>query len=201
MDPQYASTTQNQFDFLNQQPVNQKKPLMTGGNQKQRMLVFGVFVLVVLLLVVVAVVVFRNLTKKDYSAYKDLVGQQTEIVRIASAGTAKARDTSVKNYAATIASVTQSEKNDTLTFAKKVGVSINEKELDSAKDASNDKALAAAESSNQYDQKLVDLLNSLIVTYQKDIQAVAGNVTTKSEKAVVVKLQANAKVIANTKAQ
>ena len=99
-----------------------------------------------------------------------------------------------------MSAVTVTEKNDTLTFAKKVGVKFNEKELEAAKDANNDKILSAAETNNQYDQKLVEVLQTLITTYQKDIQSVAAKVTTKAEKTVVAKLQSNAKIIANAPA-
>lgn len=202
MDPQYAPTPpQNQFDFLNAQPAKQKKSFLSSNNPKQKMLISVLFVLAVLIIAIIAVVVFRSLTKKDYSVYKSLVTQQNEIVRIAAVGVTKARDTSVKNYAATIGAVTLTEKNDTLAFARKAGVKINDKDLEAAKDAANDKALATAETNNQYDQKLVELLNSLVIAYQKDIQSAATGVTTKSEKAVVVKLQNNAKIIANAPAK
>lgn len=201
MDPQYAPTPpQNQFDFLNAQPTSPKKPFLSAQNPKQKILISALFVLAVLIISVVVLIVFRSLTKKDYSAYKSLVNQQNEIVRIANLGTSKVRDASVKNYAATISAVTVTEKNDTLTFAKKVGVKFNEKELEAAKDANNDKILSAAETNNQYDQKLVEVLQTLITKYQKDIQSVAAKVTTKAEKTVVAKLQSNAKIIANAPA-
>ena len=198
MDPQYVpSAPQNNYDFLSEQPGNTKKPFLGSGNPKRKMLLSVLFIMGVLLIAVVVLVIFRSLTKKDYSVYKSLVIQQNEIVRIAGLGVTKARDSSVKNYSSTIYSVTLSEKNSTTAFVTKAGVKINEKELGLSKDADNDKLLAAAGSSNQYDQKLFELLNTLVSNYQKDIKAAASNVTTKSEKTIVVTLQNNANIIAN----
>ncbi len=197
MDPQYAPTPpQNNYDFLNTQP-NAKKPFGGGRNPKQNLLVSVIFIVVVLVVLVIAFIVFRSLTKKDYSVYKSLVTQQTEIARIAGMGIAKARDSSVKSYAATIYSVTQSEKNDTLAFAKLAGLKISDKELATSAGTNNDSQLTAAEASNQYDQKLTDILDKLIIAYQKDVQTLTAGANSKSEKAIVVKLQNNAKVIAN----
>jgi len=198
MDPSYQPPAQqNPYDFLNNQPSNQRRQLFTSNNPKQKMLVSILFVAGVIFLLVVVLVVFRSLTKKDYSVYNTMLKKQTEIIRLANTGSTKARDSSVKNYTATIYQVTTSEKTSTLAFVKKNGVKVNEKALDAAKDANNDKALTAAESANQYDQKLSELLNSLIISYQKDIQASAQKVSTKSEKTLVTTLQNNAKIIAN----
>ena len=198
MDPNYMpQPQQNPYDFLNAQPTQQKRPLLGGNNPKQRMLISVLFVLGVLFAVIIAIVVFRSVTAKDYSVYKDLVLKQTEIIRIADQGAVKARDANTKNYAATIKSVTQSEKNETLAFVGKVGLKINDKQLALAKDTDNDKTLSNAESSNQYDQAFTTLLNELIVDYQKNISAAADGVSTKTEKAIVTALQYNATVIAN----
>lgn len=202
MDPQYApQAPQNQYDFLNSPQTGPKKPFMTGGNPKQKVLLSVIFIVVVVVILIIAFAVFRSLTAKDYSAYKSLINKQTEIIRIADAGISKARDTSVKNYVSTVGAVTESEKSDTLAFAKIAGVNINEKQLAAAKDADNDKLLADAEKNNQYDQKLVELLNKLVISYQKDVKSAATAATGKKEKALVIKLQNNALVIANTPAK
>ena len=192
---------QNQYDFLNVQPTRQKNPLFGGNNPKQRMLISILFVLGVLFAVIIAIVVFRSLTAKDYTSYKNLVLKQTEIIRIAELGSSQARDVTTKNYAATIKSVTQSEKNDTLAFASKVGLTIQDKQLAISKDEANDKTLAAAESSNQFDQTFTTLINKLVADYHSEIKIAASGVDTKTEKAVVTTLQNNAAVIINSPKQ
>ncbi|NBU34115.1 hypothetical protein EB118_03830 [bacterium] len=198
MDPQQNLPLQpNQYDFLNSQPAKNKSPF-SGGSQKQKTLIFILFLLFVTTVIVTALVVFRQITKKDYSLYKQLLQQQTEIIRIADAGTTKAKDISVKNYSATLATVTKSEKNDTLAYLNLANVKINTKILDATKDANNDKLLSSAEANNQYDAKLTELLNSLVSAYQKDINSASVSSASKTEKALVIKLQNNAKILVGT---
>ena len=192
---------QNQYDYILNSQTPNKKPMAfgTGGGQKQRILVSVIFVVVVLLIVVVGFTVFQAATKKDYSTYKTALEQQTEIVRIAELGANKARTVSVKNYASSIKLITASEKADTASFLKSVNVKVDEKVLALKKDESNDKLLATAEQTNQYDEKLITLLNGLVVAYQKNIKSLPA-ATTKAEKALVQTLQNNAKVLTNAPA-
>lgn len=189
---------QNQFDYILNAPTPKKTPLAfgTGGNQKQRILVSIIFVVVVLIIVLVGFVIFRSVTKKDYTSYKSAVDQQTEIIRIADLGSTKARTASVKNYASSVRLITTSEKSETVSFLKNSGLKIDEKALALKKDGNNDTLLASAEQANQYDEKLVAILNGLVVTYQKNIKSLPA-ATTKSEKALATTLQNNAKVLAN----
>lgn len=189
---------QNQYDYILNSPTPKKPSVMNmGGGQKSRKLVSIIFVLVVVTAALVGFAIFRSATKKDYSTYKALLNSQTEIVRIADLGVSKARRAAIKNYVASIKSVTTSEKNDTLAYLKTSNVNVDEKALALKKDADNDKALATAEQANQYDEKLTSILNTLIIAYQKDIKSLGGSITTKSERTLVTTLQNNAKVIAN----
>jgi hypothetical protein len=200
MDPnQYPQQAppQNQFDYiLNSTPQGRKGGFIGGGNQKQKILLSVIFVLVVLVIIVVGFSVFKSLTKKDYSAYKTAIEQQTEIIRIADQGVAKARTQSVKNYASTIRSVTTSEKADTASFLKSSKIKVDEKALAAKKDANTDKQLTTAEQANQYDEKLVAILNGLVAEYQKGLKTFP-TATTKSEKALVAKLLYDAKILVN----
>ncbi len=192
---------QNQYDYILNSQTPTKKPMAfgTGGGQKQRILVSVIFIVVVLIVVMIGFAVFQSATKKDYSGYKTALEQQTEIIRIADLGATKARTASVKNYASSVKSITSSEKADTASFLKSASVKVDEKVLAQKKDESNDKLLATAEQANQYDEKLISILNGLVVAYQKNIKSLPA-ATTKSEKALVTTLQNNAKVLANTPA-
>jgi len=189
---------QNQYDYiLNSQSTNKRPAAFgTGGGQKQRILVSIIFIVVVLIIVIVGFAVFQSATKKDYSGYKTALEQQTEIIRIADLGAAKARTASVKNYASSVKSITSSEKTDTAAFLKGASVKIDEKAIALKRDASNDKLLETAEQAKQYDEKLISILNGLVITYQKNTKTLP-TPTTKAEKALVTTLQNNAKVLAN----
>lgn len=208
MDPnQYPQTSQDpqqstpgRFDYILNAEAPKKAKLFgsgNGGNQKQRTLISVIFVLAVVSVAIIGFGVFSSLTKKDYSAYKTLLEKQTEIIRIADLGSVKSRTVSVKNYVASIKSVTVSEKNDTAAFLKAAHVKIDEKALAAKSDANNDKALTTAEHANQYDEKLAEIINTLIIDYQKDIASLGNSVSTKTERALVTTLQTNAKVLAN----
>ena len=170
---------------------------MGGGGPKDRKLISVVFVLVVIVLVVIAYSVFQNLTGKNYSSYLSLVAKQTELARIADIGANKARTGSVKNYAATIRAISQSEKAETIAFLKKKNQKITEKALLASKDTATDKSLALAEQTSNYDEKFISTINSLVLEYQKSVKSLPTTGLTKSEKKLVLDLQTDAKVIAN----
>ncbi len=206
MDPnQYPQTPQpqpqqtpGQFDYiLNAQAPKKASAFGGGGGQKQKILMSIIFVVVILMVAVIGFSLFTSATKKDYGTYRTLLEKQTEIIRITDLGSTKARTVSVKNYTVSIKSVTASEKNDTAAFLKSAGVKIDEKSLAAKKDGNNDKALATAEQANQYDEKLIAIINTLVIDYQKDIKLLGSNVSTKTERALVTTLQNNAKVLAN----
>ncbi len=201
MDPNQIPQNTGQYDYILNAPTPKKANFFSGGKnggKKQTILYSIIFVLVIVTIFVVVLSVFISANKKDYTLYKKILDEQTEIIRITDLGYAKARSASIKNYATSIKSITTSEKTDTLAYLKGAGIKIDEKVLASKKDTNNDKTLTAAEQANQYDEKLTLVLNTLVISYQKDIKTLGTDVSTKTERALISTLQANAKVIANT---
>ena len=199
MVPNAQQQAPNNYDYLFAKPAPQK-PFMGGRSSKNKTLLSVVFVVVMLLLVVIGFSVFGALTKKDYSTYKKLIDQQTEIIRIIDSGLTKARGTTAKNYTSTLRTTTQTEKNDTIAFLKTVGSKIDDKKLAGVKNAANDKVIADAQATSDFDERYVALVNKLIIEYQKTITSSVNAATTKAEKALVLVLQSNANIVANVKA-
>lgn len=190
--------TPNPYDFLNA-PSGPKRTLFGTGGPKNKVLISVVFVLVVLLLVVVGFSFITSLGKKDYSAYNTLLKTQYELVRITELGTNKARTAEVRQFAATVQYATITEREAVVTLLTKAEQEVLVKQLAQAKDAANDKALATAEQANRYDEEVLKIMNSLLTSYYKQIKEIAPSASTKSEKALVTQLQANAKVVSDAR--
>jgi hypothetical protein len=199
MGPQNTQTpTPNPYDFLNA-PTGPKRTLFGTGGPKNKVLVSVVFVLVVLLLVVIGFSFISSLGKKDYSAYNTLLKTQYELVRITELGTDKARTAEVRQFAATVQYTTITERDAVVTLLTKANQEVLVKQLAQGKDTTNDKALAAAEQANRYDEEVLKIMNTLLSSYYKQIKDVALSASTKSEKALVAQLQTNAKVVSDSR--
>ena len=190
--------TPNPYDFLNA-PTGPKRTLFGSGGPKNKVLVSVVFVLVVLLLVVVGFSFITSLGKKDYSAYNTLLKTQYELVRITELGTNKARTAEVRQFAATVQYATITERDAVVTLLTNAEQEVLVKQLAQNKDAANDKALAAAEQANRYDEEVLKIMNTLLSGYYKQIKDIAPSASTKSEKALVTQLQTNAKVVSDSR--
>jgi hypothetical protein len=188
------------YDFLNASPAP-KRGILGGGGPKNKLLVSVIFVTAVLTFVVIGIAVFSALTSKDYTAYTNMLKTQYEIVRVTDLGLASARTPEAKNFVATIHYVTETQKASTLETLKKAGIKVNDKQLALAKDAANDKALDTAEQANRYDEKLTELVNQLLVTYQKQAKEASALATTSSEKALFESIQKNLNTIGGTLAK
>lgn len=188
----------NQYDFLNQSP-QRKSTFLGGGGPKNKTLVSVIFVAVVLLVVGIAISVFNSLGKKDYTPYLTLAKTQTELIRITDLGQKNAKQAETRQYAATIFSNITTEKTATVTTLGKF-IKLEEKILIAAEDEDNDKALESAQQSNRYDEKLTEIINGLLVAYQKQIKQASPLATTKQEKSLFETLQKNFDVIAKTTA-
>lgn len=198
--PVQQPPTQNPYDYILNTPQKQKKSLFNGGSQKSKIILSIAFVVGVLVLVIIAINVFQSLSKKDYTSYTDLQKKQATILHVADLSYAKLRTTAARNYVTIIRSTTTTEKADTTSFLAKVGVKTNDKKLSVAVDTSKDKAITAAEQTNQYDDTVVKILGDLVADYQKDVVLTAKEAETKAEKTLTNKLLVNARVVANVKA-
>lgn len=189
----------NPYDYiLNPQSAPKKSPF-NANTPKSKILLSIIFIMVVITLIVVGFSVIKALTKKDYSAYQELLKKQATIIHVADAGLAKAKTVAVRNYVSTIKSVTTTEEDATMKFLSGAGKGLKDREVLALVDTSNDKKLTAAEQTNNYDETLTTTLNALIVEYQKSIKEQSPNATTKKEKTLMTLLLNNAQVIANAK--
>ena len=164
------------------------------GSFKNTKLISVVFVLVVLLVIAGAYALFTSLTRKSYDNIVDLNARQTEIIRVAALASGDT-DPSTKTYAATVYSITASEKTATSSFLKKKLVKVTPKQLAARHDSTIDSSLKTATQVNNYDVVFLGKLDSLIISYEKAEKAVTGTSDSASEKALFATFAANSKLL------
>ncbi len=194
--PQQQPLAPNPYDYLNTSP--QRRNAFGGGDPKKKLIMSVAFVAIVLLVVGIGLAIILSLGKKDYTSFKNVLYTQNEITRIANTATTKARTPVTRQFVATIFYSTSTEKTQTQEILKKGGVKITDKQLAAKKDADNDKALEAAEQANRYDEKVTEILNTLLLKYSKDIKEAKAIASTKAEKELIAQLQKNILIIAGT---
>jgi hypothetical protein len=194
--PQQQPIAPNPYDYLNTSP--QRRASFGGGDPKKKLIMSVAFVAIVLLVVGIGLSIILSLGKKDYTPFKNALYTQNEIIRIADAATTKARTPTTRQFVATILYATSTEKAQTQEILKKGGVKITDKQLAAKKNADNDKALETAEQANRYDEKVTEVLNTLLLQYSKDIKEAKAIASTKTEKELIATLQKNILIIAGT---
>lgn len=194
--PQQQPMAPNPYDYLNTSPRGRNS--FGGGDPKKKLIMSVAFVAIVLLVVGIGLSIILSLGKKDYTPFKDALYTQNEIIRIADAATTKARTPTTRQFVATILYSTSTEKAQTQEILKKGGVKITDKQLAAKKNADNDKTLETAEQANRYDEKVTEVLNTLLLQYSKDIKEAKTIASTKTEKELIATLQKNILVIAGT---
>lgn len=98
--------------------------------------------------------------------------QQNELIRIADIGTEKARVADAQNLAMTTKLSLSSQQQNLLGIVGNNGRKLSNNELNESKDASNDRLLNEAEQNNRFDEVFIELLESELLAYQKNLEQV-----------------------------
>ena len=170
------------YDFIMSAQKQQQK--FGGGSPglqdpRKRMIISVAFVVGVLLIVFVGFSIITSVGGTDADDLKRLAAQQTEISRIADEGLKEASIPDTLNQVTTLKSIIDSDLRDTLGYLSRNGVTPTPVELASAKSSAVDEALASAATRNNYDDELIDQLNTLITAYKLQLNS-ALNTTTSS---------------------
>ncbi len=168
MNPSDQNT--NPYDFLNE-TKKPRKPFKLGnaGKRERMLLVAGGGAL----LAIIIVIIFGTLAKSGGNATEDLITlaqQQTELVRVATIGTTKARGTAAQNLAVTTAATIQSDQTTTLALLQKSKIKVSSKQLLLGKNTKTDLLLTQAEQNNQFDEVFTSQITAQLTAYQKTIK-------------------------------
>ncbi len=113
---------------------------------------------------------------------------QTELIRVATLGSAKATTLDARALAATTQLSLTSAQQETLSYLKKHHRKPSTKELAATKDASTDEALNKAALNNNFDASFAATMHDKLTIYQQALQKTYDGVKSASEKQLLKQL-------------
>lgn len=179
-------SNQNQYDFIINEEKKYKAPSKKGKNNGSSLGRIGIVLGGLFGLIVVGMLLFMLFTSGSDSTGEKLItisAKQTEIVRIASLGANGARTSTGKNYATTVRATIQADLTTTQGLITKSGVKVDPALISAAKNTKTDQLLNAASQNNKFDEVFIAQMNTLLTSYQADLQKLykeTGNKATKN---------------------
>ena len=170
----------NPYDFINNQPSNNKLPVDLSSNKTKLILAGGVLALLFLVFILFSAI-FGGGDEEQTLKYVDIAKSQTEIIRLASLAEDNAGLIETRSLALTTKYSTQTSRQELTDILKKRGV--NEKDLNkrlsASKNAESDELLDEAKKNNRYDETFKKIIFQEIEDYQKELQSASSGATSK----------------------
>lgn len=165
----------NEYDFILKSGAPAKKSFLIGGSQTKTIIAF---LSIVIILVIFAVIGFSMLNSND-STTEPLVKitqQQNEIIRVANSSTGKAKSQKAIQLA-TVSNITiTTDQKALIAYLAKQKRKVSPKELILSKSKKTDDILTTANNNGRYDDAFLQIMNDLLVDYQKSLKASKNNV-------------------------
>lgn len=180
MQPDYVD-----YSFLNESGQPPKANASGGSNKTRRILVvvIGAAVLVTGFMSVFSFVLNSG---PDLKLQRLKIAQQhVELIRVAELGIGKARGPQAKNLASTTKLTFKSSRTDIVGIAEK-DQKVSEKMLSEGKSTKTDERLTEAEQTNRFDEVFLQVVNELLTTYRKDLEATFNATSSKKDKEILV---------------
>lgn len=144
----------------------------------------GIFILLIV------AVLFMNLlgkggSKFDKAAMLSVVQDQSEIIRLAAAGSQDATSQSNKNFAITASLGMKSEQAELLKYLAENGYKPKDKELALKQSAQTDTQLDQAKSSSTFDTAYDSIMKQQLGTYKQDLSTAYNSAKSGTAKSVL----------------
>lgn len=160
-------------------------------NPKQRNIIAAVFVLIVLLLVFGAFAIFQSLGKQSNTALIDTQAYQTEIVRLSQAGLKDAQDPNTKKILSSFNASVGSDLQATASYMAGIGVVPSEERLAQNKEKGIDKTLESARQRGNYDQAILEAIESASAGYKTALSSALEESSSKKRTEILNQAGAN----------
>lgn len=187
----------SQFDFIMNPNQPPKRSLLPSG-PKQRLIIFVAIglVIVTFLLVIIAMLFSGGSSSTDQVVV--LAQKQTEIIRVATLGNAKAGSPEAKSLAALTSVSVATDQRNTLDYLARQKRKVNAKELNARLNSKTDEELTTAERNGRFDEVFTKTLVAELEDYQQSMVTVSASLgpngkslLEQQNKNVTLLLQAN----------
>ncbi|HEX5797447.1 MAG TPA: hypothetical protein VFX86_03580 [Candidatus Saccharimonadales bacterium] len=168
--PPESNKSQDPYDFIMNPEKSSRQPLnlFTGGSPRQK----AIFAAAGFMLLIMIIYLFSGFLNGASNAQRDrllaIATTETEIIRIAEAGTGKLTDRDALNFAATVKSTVASSKQQFITALVSRGKEVKDKDI-SIQNPANDTVLTEGEQNGRYNEAHTELLKKLLVDYQAQL--------------------------------
>ncbi|HEX8227298.1 MAG TPA: hypothetical protein VF572_05515 [Candidatus Saccharimonadales bacterium] len=185
------------YDFFLESKSNPKKasiPKPKSGIGKTLVVALVIFMLLGASAAVLSVI--RG-SSNDSAApgLADVVTDQQKIIYISKGAATSVKTTSLKNFSVTAFAATTSAQQQTIDFATKRGVKIDDKALKDIKDTRIDSVLAAAQAASTYDSTYRTTMKELLNEHAVKLQQISSGVTVEADRAILDKNIASAQLL------
>ncbi|MDB5169936.1 MAG: hypothetical protein JWN82_332 [Candidatus Saccharibacteria bacterium] len=175
------------YDFILNPAAQPRKTVLGGGSSmamRALVVVGGLFVLAI-----IAAVLMQFLGKSsggfDKSAMLSVAQDQTEIIRLATRGTADSKLQPTKNFAITASLGMATEQAELLQYLAAHGYKPGDKDLLLKQSAQVDTQLDGAVSSSTFDTVYAGIMKQELQTYQQDLSTAYSSAKSASAKAAL----------------
>lgn len=170
------------FDFIMNENKPQNPGLLTGGSKKRKIIVAGLGISILFLIIFLFFSLLNSGGSSNEEILLSLAQKQTEIIRVSTVGTSKARDSTALDLAVNSSLSVSSLQNDLSTLMSKNGIKTNPKDLALGRDATTDSKLTSAEQSAHFDEVFLEIMKTELKDYQTEIVSANQQTSSTSQK-------------------
>lgn len=167
----------------------------TPNSPTQKAMVMGGLIFFVILFLVLVFSVFSNLRKTDTASLSSLAAEQQEILRITALAQPNLKDPVSQTAAANTKATIQSQQNELIEHAKKIGGKIDKKELALKLDPKHTTDLETAAQTGKYDETYNAFLVTSLNTYQNDLKKAYEGASTSGQALLSTFYDSNALIL------
>lgn len=158
-------------------------PSFKTGKRQYLLLGLGAIILIMLLFIIIALITSSG--KSTTQTLVNIAEEQTELVRVSAIGVKNTRGSDAKSLAVTTNLAMTSSQQQTVALLKKQGHKLSAKQLAFKRDAQTDATLNTAQLNNAFDVAFLQVMQTQLKAYQKDVKQAFDASQNKTEKAIL----------------
>jgi hypothetical protein len=185
------------YSFIMNPTANQPSaPNPSTFKAKKLLIIVGGGAFLLTLIAIAFSLIFSSGTNLSANRLR-IATQHNEIIRVTELAKNKARDPASLNIASTTKLIFKSSESQIVALANR-DQKVTVKQLTSSNKEKHDELLIEAEQNNRFDEAFLELLQELLINYQKELKATSALSDSKSEKKLLTDLSEQINTILNS---